>query len=197
MIKINLYKDVFSLNKKHKYMSNEEIIDNFNKVWCKRINLILKFDKAEQKESIYKLLKNKKYQEYIKLLTDLKIIVPFPKELLDEMDNIQVLGNSLKEHYNNYTTRGNCFSMSVALSMFFQNGFVLNRGIVNLPLISIEHQWLEYNNKVYDTTFHLIFPKEYYYNIYFPNNIHSLTTDEIESIKNNPFNGIKKNSVHK
>jgi len=194
---MNIYKDVFFLNKKHKNMTNEEIIDNFNKVWDKRINLILKFKKEEQKASIYKLLKNKKYDEYIKLLTELKIIVPFSEELLDEMNNIQVLGKSLKEHYNDYTTRGNCFSMSVALSMIFKNEFVLNRGIINLPLISVDHQWLEYDNKVYDTTFHLIFPKEYYYDIYSPNNVHRLTTDEIENIKNDIFNGIKKNSVHR
>lgn len=189
---MNIYKDVFVYNDKYKNMSNEQIINKFDKLWNKRIKLILQFTKNEEKEAVLKILKNKRYDEYIKLLTELKIIFPFPEDLLNKMDEIQVLFKTLKEHYIDSTTRGYCFIMSTALSLLFDDSYVLNRGIINLPLISIEHQWLEHNDKVYDTTLHLIFPKEYYYSIYKPSNLHQLTEEEIEKIKRDPFNGIKK-----
>lgn len=143
------------------------------------------------------MLKNKRYDEYIKLLTDLKIITPFSEELLNEMNKVVVLGKTLKDHFIDNTTRGRCFAMSTALSLIFNENYVLNRGIINLPLISIEHQWLEYDGKVYDTTFHLIFPKDYYYNMHTPKNVHQLTNEEIENIKNDILNRIKKNNSMK
>ena len=190
---MNIYKDIFVYNDRYNNMTPEQVINKFNKQWNKRIKLILQFTKSDELDSVLKILKNKRYDEYIKLLTDLKIIIPFPEDLLNKMDEIKVLFKTLKEHYIDSTTRGYCFIMSTALSLIFDNSYILNRGIINLPLISTEHQWLEYDNKVYDTTLHLIFPKEYYYSIYTPSNIHQLTEEEIEKIKNNPFNGIKNN----
>lgn len=47
---MNIYKDVFILDKKYNNMTNEQIINKFNKTWDKRINLVLKFTKDEEKK---------------------------------------------------------------------------------------------------------------------------------------------------
>lgn len=189
---MNIYKDVFVFDKKYENMSNEEIIIKFNKIWDRRMNLILKLTKTNDKQATYNLLNNKKHDEYIKLLQDLKIITPFPIELLNKMEEISILEKNLKQHFEDYTTRAYCFSMSVALSLIFENNYVINRGTICLPLINFEHQWLEHNNKVYDTTMNLIFPKDHYYQIYSPYNIQQLTEEEIDTIKNDIFKQIKK-----
>ena len=62
---MNIYKDVFVYNDKYKNMSNEQIINKFDKLWNKRIKLILQFTKNEEKEAVLKILKNKRYDEYI------------------------------------------------------------------------------------------------------------------------------------
>ena len=186
---MNIYNDVFVYSDKYKNLSNEEIIEIFNQEWDKRINYVLRFNK--NKDTTLKLLSNKRYDEYIKLLTDLGIIYPFSEDLLERMQNVCVNFKSLKDHFSDWTTRGKCYSMSVALSLLFDN-CNLYKGIVHFPLVNVEHQWLEHDNKVYDTTLHLVFPKEYYYGIYKPSDIKKLTQDEIEQIMNNPLNIIRK-----
>jgi len=191
---MHIYKDVFVYNSKYEKLSNEEIIQKFNKTWDKRIKFILMFEK--EKDATLKLLLNKRYDEYIKLLTDIGIISHFSEQLLKEMGNVYVDSKSLSEHFEDSTTRGRCYSMSTGLSLLFDD-CVLNKGIVNFPLISVEHQWLEHDDKVYDTTLHLVFPKDYYYNIYTPKDVKKLTEEEIEKIKRNPLNRIEKRDKEK
>lgn len=182
---MDLNKVVFSYKKYYDVATNEQIINYFNKKWDKIISQIMKKTKEKEKISTYKFLENKRYEEYIELLKKLKIVIPFPQELLNQMDKVFVMGTSLKNHFEHWTTRGKCYSMSVALSQIFFDKFIINRGKLQKPLITFEHQWLEYDGNVYDTTFHLIFPKEIYYNLYYPKNIHTLTNEEIDEIKNN------------
>lgn len=192
---MNIYKDVFTYNKKDlKKLNSEEIIKKFNRTWYKRIKLIMKLTKKNYKNATLNLLYNKKYEEYIKLLTDLGIVIPFTNELLKKMENVTVGDKTLMQHFINYTTRGLCESMSVALSTVFEEETVIKSGTLHMPIIEIFHQWLEYNGKVYDTTMHLIFPIDYYYDIYTPKNIHQLTNDEIESIKNDVYYEIRINN---
>lgn len=156
---MNIYKDVFTYNKKDlKKLNSEEIIKKFNRTWYKRIKLIMKLTKKNYKNATLNLLYNKKYEEYIKLLTDLGIVIPFTNELLKKMENVTVGDKTLMQHFIDYTTRGLCESMSVALSTVFEEETVIKSGTLHMPIIEIFHQWLEYNGKVYDTTMHLIFP---------------------------------------
>lgn len=110
------------------------------------------------------------------------------------MENVTVGDKTLMQHFIDYTTRGLCESMSVALSAVFEEETVIKSGTLHMPIIEIFHQWLEYNGKVYDTTMHLIFPIDYYYDIYTPKNIHQLNNDEIESIKNDVYYKIRINN---
>lgn len=184
---MDIHKEVFVYSNKYENLTNYEILTKFNNVWEKRIKHVLRFTK--NKETTLKFLLNKRYEEYIRLLTDIGIIIEFPEHLLKRMEEVRVNYKTLKEHFMDDTTRGKCYSMSVALSTLFDE-FTLNKGTINLPLVSVEHQWLEHDNKVYDTTMHLIFPKDYYYNIYMPNNVRKLTQEEIDEIKNDILNNI-------
>ena len=184
---MDIYKDVFVYSNKYEKLSNSEILDKFNSEWDKRIKYVLKFTK--NKETTLKFLLNKRYDEYIKLLTDIGIVSYFPEHLLKQMETVYVGYKSLKDHFAEWTTRGKCYSMSVALSLLFDN-CILNKGIISFPLVSIEHQWLEYEGKVYDTTLQLIFPKEYYYDIYSPKEVKELTEEEIEKTKRDVLNNI-------
>ena len=189
---MNLYKTVFSYNRKqYKDATNERVINDFNSKWDKRINQIIKRTNENEKNATYKILKNKRYEEYIELLRELKIVIPFPQELLNEMNRVYISGKSLEDHFKDWTTRGECYSMSVALSTLFSGQFVINKAQLKKPLITFEHQWLEHDGYVYDTTFHLIFPREVYYSLYCPENIHTLTNEEIDKIKRNIFNRIE------
>lgn len=185
---MNIHKDVFTYNKNDlKKVTTEEIIKKFNSVWDKRIKLVMTITKKNDKAATLNLLNNKRYEEYIKLLTDIGIVVPFNKELMDQMGSVTVGDKSLAQHFEDYTTRGRCKSMSVALSTIFDESTIIKSGTLHMPLIEFFHQWLEYDGKVYDTTMHLIFPIDYYYNIYTPENVHQLTNDEIEKIKNDIY----------
>lgn len=185
---MNIHKDVFTYNKNDlKKVTTEEIIKKFNSVWDKRIKLVMTLTKKNDKTATLNLLNNKRYEEYIKLLRDIGIVVPFNKELMDQMESITVGDKSLVQHFEDHTTRGRCKSMSVALSTIFDESAIIKSGTLHMPLIEFFHQWLEYDGKVYDTTMHLIFPIDYYYNIYTPENVHQLTNDEIEKIKNDIY----------
>lgn len=185
---MNIHKDVFTYNKNDlKKVTTEEIIKKFNSVWDKRIKLVMTITKKNDKAATLNLLNNKRYEEYIKLLTDIGIVVPFNKELMDQMGSVTVGDKSLAQHFEDYTTRGRCKSMSVALSTIFDESAIIKSGTLHMPLIEFFHQWLEYDGKVYDTITHLIFPIDYYYNIYTPENVHQLTNDEIEKIKNDIY----------
>ncbi len=189
---MNLYKSVFSYDRKrYKDATNEQIIFDFNNMWDKRIIQIIKRTNENEKDATYKILENKRYEEYIELLKELKIVIPFPQELLDQMSRVYVSGKSLSNHFKDWTTRSECHSMSVALSTLFSDQFTIKKAKIRKPFITFEHQWLEYNNNVFDTTFHLIFPKDVYYSLYCPENIHILTNEEIDKIKNNIFNRIE------
>jgi len=185
---MNIHKDVFTYNKNDlKKAQTKEIIKKFNSVWDKRIRLVMALTKKNHKTATLKLLNNKRYEEYIKLLIDIGIVVPFSNELMAKMQNVLVGDKSLSKHFDDYTTRGLCKSMSVALSTIFEEDFVIKNAILHMPLIEFFHQWLEYDGKVYDTTMHLIFPIDYYYSIYNPKNINQLTAEEIEKIKNDIY----------
>ena len=188
---MNLYSTVFSYDRKcYKDKTNEQVINDFNNKWNKRVSQIIKRSNESEKEAIYKFLENKRYEEYIELLKELKIVIPFQQELLNEMNRVYVLGKSLEDHFKDWTTRSECYSMSVALSTLFSDQFIINKAQLKMPLTTFEHQWLEHNGYVYDTTFHLVFPKEVYYDLYCPEDIHTLTNEEIDKIKNDIFNNI-------
>ena len=153
--------------------------------------------KKNDKAATLNILNNKRYEEYIKFLADIGIVIPFTGELMEQMDNVTVADKSLAQHFNDYTTRGRCKSMSVALSTIFEKNVVIKSGILHMPLIEFFHQWLEYDGKAYDTTMHLIFPIDYYYNIYTPENVHQLTNDEIEKIKNDIYYKVTVNDTRK
>ena len=185
-------KTVFKYNKTNlKNASHSEIIKKFNIIWDKKIKLVMMLTKKNDKKAVFSLLENKRYEEYINLLVNIGIVTSFSDKLLDEMENVLVGDISLKQHFKEYTTRGRCKAMSVALSTLFGNNAVLKNGTIHVPLIEFFHQWLEYDGKVYDTTLHLIFPVDYYYAIYSPVDVHQLTDEEIEKIKNNILNRIK------
>lgn len=195
---MNIHKDVFTYNKNDlKKVTTEEIIKKFNSIWDKRIKLVMALTKKNDKAATLNLLNNKRYEEYIKLLTDIGIVVPFNSELMEQMESVTVGDKSLAQHFNDYTTRGCCKSMSVGLSTIFKENAVIKNGTLHMPLIEFFHQWLEYEEKVYDTTMHLIFPIDYYYNIYTPENVHQLTNDEIEKIKNDIYYKVTLNDTRK
>lgn len=195
---MNVNKDVFTYNKNDlKKVNTEEIIKKFNSVWDKRIKLVMTLTKKNDKAATLNILNNKRYEEYIKFLADIGIVIPFTGELMEQMDNVTVADKSLAQHFNDYTTRGRCKSMSVALSTIFEKNVVIKSGILHMPLIEFFHQWLEYDGKAYDTTMHLIFPIDYYYNIYTPENVHQLTNDEIEKIKNDIYYKVTVNDTRK
>ena len=185
---MNIYKDVFSYNKNDlKNINTEEIIRKFNVVWDKRIKLVMTLTKKSNKTATLNLLNNKRHEEYIKLLIDIGIVVPFPAELMKSMENVIVDDKNLAQHFNDYTTRGRCKTMSVALSTLFEEGFIIKNATLHTPLIEFYHQWLEHDGKVYDTTKQRVFPINYYYDIYKRENIHELTIEEIEKIKHDPY----------
>ena len=195
---MNIHKDIFTYNKNDfKKVPAEEIIKKFNSVWDKRIKLVMTLTKKNDKTATLNLLNNKRYEEYIKLLTDIGIVVPFTSELMEQMENVTVCDKSLAQHFNDYTTRGRCKSMSVALSTIFEESAVIKSGTLHMPLIEFFHQWLEHEGKVYATTMHLIFPIDYYYDIYTPENVHQLTNEEIEKIKNDIYNKVTVNDTGK
>ena len=195
---MNIYKDVFTYKKNDlNKITTEEIIKKFNSVWDKRIKLVMTLTKKNDEAATLNLLNNKRYEEYIKLLTDIGIVVPFNSEIMEQMENVNVGDKSLAQHFDDYTTRGRCKSMSVALSTIFEEGTIIKNGTLHMPLIEFFHQWLEYEGKVYDTTMHLIFPIDYYYNIYAPENVHQLTNEEIEKIKNDIYYKVTVNETRK
>ena len=59
-----------------------------------------------------------------------------------------------------------------------------------MPLNKFTHQFVEYNNEIYDTTFHAIYLKDDYYNIYNPTDVSLITDAEVEKIINKPFYNI-------
>lgn len=169
--------------------NNEQIIERFNNAWNKKIDKVLKKCEENERESLLRYLNNQRHEEYIELLCNLGIIINFPDDLLTKMKDVYVNYESLYDHFFNGTTRGMCYSMSTALSLVILNSNLI-KGTINIPLISFEHQWLEYNDKVYDTTFKKIFPKKIYYDIFKPTNINKLTPDDIDNIKNGFFTKI-------
>lgn len=195
---MNLHKTVFSYDRKqYKDATNEQVINDFNSKWNMKISQIINRINENEKNSMCRILENKRYEEYIELLKELKIVIPFPPELLNQMKSVYVSGKSLADHFKEWTTRGECHSMSVALSTLFLDQFIINKAQLKMPLITFEHQWLEYNGYVYDTTFHLIFPREIYYSLYCPENVHTLTNEEIDKIKNDIFNKIEVKPTNK
>jgi len=88
---MNIHKDVFTYNKNDlKKAQTKEIIKKFNSVWDKRIRLVMALTKKNHKTATLKLLNNKRYEEYIKLLIDIGIVVPFSNELMAKMQNVLV-----------------------------------------------------------------------------------------------------------
>ena len=80
---MNIYKDVFTYKKNDlNKVTTEEIIKKFNSVWDKRIKLVMTLTKKNDEAATLNLLNNKRYEEYIKLLTDIGIVVPFNSELM-------------------------------------------------------------------------------------------------------------------
>lgn len=185
---MDIYKDVFTYKKnKIKQKNGDELIKKFNKIWDKRIKFVMALTKKNDKNATLNLLNNKRYEEYLKLLVDIGIVTSFDDALMKKMEKVMVVGKTLAQHFKDYTTRGYCESMSVALSTIFEKEFTIKNATLHTPLIKFYHQWLECEGKVYDTTKHLIFPIDYYYDIYMPENIHKLTNEEIDKIKNDIY----------
>lgn len=184
---MDIYKQVFDTSRIDNSQNSEKLICQFKKKWDSRIKYVITFTKDNEKESVMKLLLDQKDTEYIELLKKLNIVTEFPDSLLSTMKCIYVGKKSLYQHFLDYSTRGHCVSMSTALLFAFPSDVNLYKGIIQTPLLNFQHQWLEHNDKIYDTTRHLVFPIKYYYEIFNPLNVKSVTLDEIEQIKTKPL----------
>lgn len=86
--------------------------------------------------------------------------------------NIKILMHDEYDIYADYynKTLGNCYTLSILLNLYDGNFKLIQGGIPNKSLYSLEkpdlfyqHSWLEIDNYVYDPALKIITPKELYY----------------------------------
>ncbi len=127
--------------------------------------------------NIFKILKNQRitrkfYRDYIRLQVQDKL-VHFDHADFSFLDGKYWHGLPLYYYLTEYMSMGRCYDASTALGLAMGKGAYIVRG----DLKSMEgawgkektgHGWVEFGDKVYDTTWQIICDKEDYYKVFRP-----------------------------